>query len=140
MENHIEVEETKQDKGFTLVELLIVIVILGILATVTVFAVTGITDKGKTSACDADAKTIQTAEEAYSANTGSYTENQSDLVAAGLLHDESVKVTVDVTLGVAAGPGADTIMGTADDTPATLDSYTVAGVAGGDCDGMTFEN
>ncbi|MGZ7007069.1 MAG: type II secretion system protein, partial [Ilumatobacteraceae bacterium] len=28
MENHIEVEETKQDKGFTLVELLIVIVIL----------------------------------------------------------------------------------------------------------------
>ena len=31
--------ENKQDKGFTLVELLIVIVILGILATVTVFAV-----------------------------------------------------------------------------------------------------
>jgi len=58
MENHIEVEEKKQDKGFTLVELLIVIVILGILATVTVFAVTGITNKGKTSACQADAKTI----------------------------------------------------------------------------------
>ena len=56
MENHIEVEETKQDKGFTLVELLIVIVILGILATVTVFAVTGITNKGKTSACNADLK------------------------------------------------------------------------------------
>ena len=45
MENHIEVEEAKQNKGFTLVELLIVIVILGILATVTVFAVTGITNK-----------------------------------------------------------------------------------------------
>ncbi|MCU1388757.1 MAG: hypothetical protein JWL72_2095, partial [Ilumatobacteraceae bacterium] len=46
MENHIEIEETssKKDKGFTLVELLIVIVILGILATVTVFAVRGITD------------------------------------------------------------------------------------------------
>ncbi len=47
MENHIEVEETKQDKGFTLVELLIVIVILGILATVTVFAVTGITNRAR---------------------------------------------------------------------------------------------
>ncbi len=35
--------DNKQDKGFTLVELLIVIVILGILATVTVFAVRGIT-------------------------------------------------------------------------------------------------
>jgi prepilin-type N-terminal cleavage/methylation domain-containing protein len=37
--------DNKQDKGFTLVELLIVIVILGILATVTVFAVRGITDQ-----------------------------------------------------------------------------------------------
>jgi prepilin-type N-terminal cleavage/methylation domain-containing protein len=39
--------DNKQDKGFTLVELLIVIVILGILATVTVFAVRGITDQGQ---------------------------------------------------------------------------------------------
>ena len=43
--------ENKQDKGFTLVELLIVIVILGILATVTVFAVRGITDRGQDNAC-----------------------------------------------------------------------------------------
>jgi general secretion pathway protein G len=46
--------ENKQDKGFTLVELLIVIVILGILATVTVFAVRGITDRGQENACDVD--------------------------------------------------------------------------------------
>ena len=62
--------ENKQDKGFTLVELLIVIVILGILATVTVFAVRGITDQGQTSACNADKKTIQTAVEAYYAQNG----------------------------------------------------------------------
>lgn len=70
MENHIEVEEKKQDKGFTLVELLIVIVILGILATVTVFAVRGITDQGKASTCKADSKTLQTAYEAYVAQYG----------------------------------------------------------------------
>ena len=86
MENHIEIEETKQDKGFTLVELLIVIVILGILATVTVFAVTGITNKGKTSACQSDLKVIQTAEEAYDANVGNYG-TQDELVTAGLMHD-----------------------------------------------------
>ena len=121
MENHIEIAETKQDKGFTLVELLIVIVILGILATVTVFAVTGITNKGKTSACQSDAKTVQTAEEAYSANTGVYTALQSDLVAAGLLHAQSTKVAVTLT----GGSG-------------TIASYTVAGVSPGDCAGMTF--
>ncbi len=83
MENHIAIEETKQDKGFTLVELLIVIVILGILATVTVFAVTGITNQGKTSACQSDRKVLQTAEEAYNANTGTYTADQQDLVDCG---------------------------------------------------------
>ncbi|MEI7619701.1 MAG: type II secretion system protein, partial [Actinomycetota bacterium] len=43
MNKNTELEESsgKKDKGFTLVELLIVIVILGILATVTVFAVRG---------------------------------------------------------------------------------------------------
>jgi len=122
MENHIEVEEKKQDKGFTLVELLIVIVILGILATVTVFAVTGITNKGKTSACQSDAKTIQTAEEAYSANNGVYTATQQNLVDAGLMHAASTKFNIAL---VAAGS-------------TTAASYTLTGVAGGDCAGMTF--
>jgi prepilin-type N-terminal cleavage/methylation domain-containing protein len=65
--------DNKQDKGFTLVELLIVIVILGILATVTVFAVRGITDQGQDSACSADTKTMETAVEAYFAQYGGST-------------------------------------------------------------------
>ena len=80
-----------QDKGFTLVELLIVIVILGILAMVTVFEVTGITDKGKTSACAAEYRTLAGAEEAYYAAhkpTGTYTDEQG-LVDAGFLHETS---------------------------------------------------
>ena len=64
--------ENKQDKGFTLVELLIVIVILGILATVTVFAVRGITDRGQDNACSVEQRTLDTAIEAY------YADNQSD--------------------------------------------------------------
>lgn len=57
-----------QDKGFTLVELLIVIVILGILATVTVFAVRGITDRGQENACSVDERTLSTAIESYYAS------------------------------------------------------------------------
>ena len=120
MENHIEIEETKQDKGFTLVELLIVIVILGILATVTVFAVTGITNRGKTSACQSDLKVLQTAEEAFSANTGAYTADETALVNAGLLHAVSTNFTISLT----GGSG-------------TLASYSILGDVGTDCAGMT---
>jgi prepilin-type N-terminal cleavage/methylation domain-containing protein len=88
-------ENKTQDKGFTLVELLIVIVILGILATVTVFAVRGITDQGQESACNADQKTLQTAVEAYYAQNGNDTDpSGADLVAEGLLVEESVNYTI----------------------------------------------
>ncbi len=111
MENIIEVPaEQKQDKGFTLVELLIVIVILGILATVTVFAVRGITDQGKTSACEADQKTLETAVEAYFAQNGSSTiaaPAETTLVTAGFLRSESAKFTVnsDGSLTAVSGEG-----------------------------------
>jgi general secretion pathway protein G len=59
-------------KGFTLVELLVVIVILGILAAVVVFAVGGSTDKAQTSACKAEKSAVETAVEAYRASVGSY--------------------------------------------------------------------
>jgi prepilin-type N-terminal cleavage/methylation domain-containing protein len=78
--------DNKQDKGFTLVELLIVIVILGILATVTVFAVRGITDQGRTSACAADKKTLEVAIETFYAKNGNaVAPSTADLVTAGFL-------------------------------------------------------
>lgn len=57
------------ERGFTLVELLVVIVILGILAAVVVFAVSGITDKGKSSACKIEVRTVNTALQAFYAKS-----------------------------------------------------------------------
>lgn len=97
--------ENKQDKGFTLVELLIVIVILGILATVTVFAVRGITQRGEESACGTDQKTLQTAVEAYFAQEGGSTipatgtppSAENTLAAAGLIVEPSGNFDVSTT-------------------------------------------
>jgi len=56
-------------QGYTMVELLVVIVILGILAAVVVFAVTGITDKGQSSACTIEVRTVNIALQAFNAKS-----------------------------------------------------------------------
>jgi general secretion pathway protein G len=89
--------ENKQDKGFTLVELLIVIVILGILATVTVFAVRGITDQGETNACQTEKRSVETSIEAfYAQNDQTDPDALTDLVPL-YLKENPTYVTIDFT-------------------------------------------
>ena len=85
------------EAGFTLVELLVVIVILAILAAVVVFAVGGINDKGKTSACDADESSLATAEEAYFAQNNAYV-SEASLVPL-YIHKESTLHDISLTTG-----------------------------------------
>ncbi len=68
------------DGGFTLVELLIVIVILGVLAAIVVFSVQGMSNNSKTVGCQATKNTAQTAVEAYYAQNGNYPATLSVLV------------------------------------------------------------
>lgn len=53
------------ESGFTLIELLVVIVVLGILAATVVFALSGVSGQSAQAACNSDAKTIETAVQAY---------------------------------------------------------------------------
>ncbi|MGB8860648.1 MAG: prepilin-type N-terminal cleavage/methylation domain-containing protein, partial [Ilumatobacteraceae bacterium] len=116
------VEVEKNDRGFTLVELLIVIVILGILATVTVFAVRGITNQGKTSACAADKKTIEVAAEAHQAQFGNYPASIAAMETAGLLKDAS---TANWTYSYVTGAPTYTLVGIGDCVAATTTAAAV---------------
>jgi len=107
----------EREGGFTLIELLIVIVILGILAGIVVFAVGGITDRGDKSACKSDFKSVEVAQEAKKAQSGSYAASVTALVPDFLRSaPSSTKYTIAtstsnngaVTVTVGAGAGATT--------------------------------
>ncbi len=101
-------------KGFTLVELLVVISILGILAAVVVFSVGGINDRGQTSACKSDGGVLRTAVEAYRAiNGGSSTPTMATLVTAGSLSQASTLYTISYPSGVLTLTGVGNCVGIA---------------------------
>ncbi len=94
----------RSDSGFTLTELLIVIVILGVLTGIVVFAVGAFTDRGEVAACKADMKTVESASEAYRAQNGSYAATIAVLVSSGYLKSPPLTTNYTVTYTVAAGP------------------------------------
>jgi prepilin-type N-terminal cleavage/methylation domain-containing protein len=71
-----------RDGGFSLIELLIIIAILGILASVVVYAVFGMTSSSARAACQSNFKTVETAAEAYEAQVGHYPNSLSDLLSS----------------------------------------------------------
>jgi general secretion pathway protein G len=78
------------DEGFTLVEMLIVIVVLGILAGITVFGVSTFRADATTSACNASLKTVQVAADAFNAKTGAYPTAITDLTGGANPYVKSV--------------------------------------------------
>ena len=89
---------TAEESGFTLVELLIVIAILGILAGVVVFSVAGVQDNSQSAACKTEASTVRSAQEAYYVKNKAYT-NDAGLVSEKLLNSAPLLVDTAVSSG-----------------------------------------
>lgn len=91
-EDPSKVRGRKVDRGFTLVELLVVVVIMGVLATVSVLGVRGLTDRGQLSACESDRRVMEVAVETWFADESlatSGTLSEAALVQAKLLREPS---------------------------------------------------
>ena len=123
-----------QEEGFTLVELLVVIVILGILAAIVVLAVGGITNKGQENAKATDKRTLEAAEEAYFAKSKldpALYGTEQELLDDHMLRTASTKYDICLKTAVAAVGTTPAIPAKSDyqivDQPATGSSTCPAG-------------
>ena len=73
----------KKQEGFTLIEIMVVILILGLLATLVVQSLRGATDKAKRTKAMADIAELKTALDRYYIDIGSYPELRPGPECAG---------------------------------------------------------
>jgi len=69
---HTNINSDRKERGFTIVELLVVIVVIGILAAITIVSYTGITARANTSKAQSNAQSIQSVAEVYFTENNTY--------------------------------------------------------------------
>jgi type II secretion system protein G len=72
----------RSQKGFTLVELLVVVLILGALAAIAIPRISQSAENAKINACRTNVNLINSQIELYRANNGEWPSNLNDLVSA----------------------------------------------------------
>lgn len=87
----------RKTAGFTLVELLVVVIVIGILAGVAVLRQRNLTSRARVAAASADARAIREAEAAFHADSGRYAD-LATLTRAGYAPQPSRGNQISVTL------------------------------------------
>jgi prepilin-type N-terminal cleavage/methylation domain-containing protein len=94
---------TKDERGFTLIELMIVIAIIGILAAIAIPQFSAYRTRSYNSAANADIRNAATAQEAYFVDAQSYATQASSLTGSSYGLYTSENVTISVEGGGASG-------------------------------------
>ena len=94
------ISQSKQ-KGFTIVELLIVIVVIGILAAISIVAYNGVTQKARDDQRISDARNIINAAASYQSEKGTWPATATDLTGY-----DTIKLSGTASTRLNAGSGA----------------------------------
>lgn len=95
----------KVKKGFTLIELIVVIAILGILAAVLIPKFSSFTDKARVNSAQTEAKSCYTAVASYYAEKGSYPTDIKTVDGAPKLEDGATAAIADGAITYTKGTG-----------------------------------
>lgn len=144
--NFTNTKTNQQERGFTIVELLIVVVVIAILAAITIVSYNGITNRANASAAATSAATVQKKSELYAADgpTGKYPLATADLTgAAGTATYalSGINFTTGPTVAPTAANGKDTVrfLKCAAAGTTTQASITSANITGLQIDYFDFE-
>ncbi|MDB5167195.1 MAG: hypothetical protein JWN26_340 [Candidatus Saccharibacteria bacterium] len=92
------IKSRQQERGFTIVELLIVIVVIAILAGITIVAYSGITLTAQQSKIQQTAQNVQSVAEAFNADKGYYPALAASGTDALALGSTSTKIPTGITI------------------------------------------
>src|SRR5207253_3976145 len=75
-------QHREHDAGFTVIEMLVVVAVLGILAGIAVFSISG---SGQAAACAAEKSSLRSAQQQYFTKNNAYAPNAATLTTTGYL-------------------------------------------------------
>jgi type IV pilus assembly protein PilA len=123
-----KLNKMKDQQGFTLIELMIVIAIIGILAAIAIPQFSAYRKRSYNSAAQADLRNAATAQEAYFVDNSTYTSAKDNLIGATYGLYISAPGNASVVFTINAGNKSQYTMDAYH--PAGSESYTITGPGG----------